>query len=132
MIVVLPVARVQDEGETIVDLRDEFIGLRSDIAKVSRQVPSDRFHASQIPAKAKGLGSVRVMAKTRLTGLRALRAFVFFRGIHRQGRLLWIGMDSLLHAWHAVVVRSIQYNQSANLPVRWGSDTCLMISINNR
>src|SRR4030081_3723803 len=47
------------------------------IAKVSRRVPSDRFHESQMPAKAKGPGSVRVMAKTRLMGL---DAFFFLAG----------------------------------------------------
>jgi hypothetical protein len=35
------------------------------IAKVSRRLPSGRFHESQMPAKAKGPGSVSVMAKTR-------------------------------------------------------------------
>jgi len=35
------------------------------IAKVSRRLPSGRFHESQMPAKAKGHGSVSVMAKTR-------------------------------------------------------------------
>jgi hypothetical protein len=40
-------------------------------AKVSSRVASGRFHESHMPAKAKGPGSVRVMAKTRLTGLAA-------------------------------------------------------------
>ncbi len=40
-------------------------------AKVSRRVPSGRFHESHIPAKAKGPGSTVVMAKTRLMGLAA-------------------------------------------------------------
>src|SRR5258705_376339 len=43
-------------------------------ANVERYVPSGRFHASQMPAKANGPGSVRVMLKTRLMGV-ALFAF---------------------------------------------------------
>jgi hypothetical protein len=47
-------------------------------AKVSRRVPSSRFHESSMPAKAKGPGSVRVMAKTCLMGFGAF--FFFFAG----------------------------------------------------
>src|SRR5258708_29296618 len=38
-------------------------------ANVSRYVPSGRFRSSQMPGKANGPGSVRVMLKTRLMGL---------------------------------------------------------------
>ena len=68
---------MQDEGKTVVDLGDEFIGFGGNQGERLKYVPSGRFHASQMPAKANGPGSVRVMLKRRLMGL---VVFVFRAG----------------------------------------------------